>query len=87
MLSRIILAVWDVKAQAYTGDPIFAITRGTGERSFADACNDSASVLNKYPDDFELHELGSFDVMTGRIEPLEPRPTVYGKARSFIRES
>lgn len=85
MIKRIILAVFDVQAQAYTGDPIFAVSCGVGERSFADACNNPELMFNKHPDDYELHEVGVFDVLTGEIVAASPRPVVYGKARAFLR--
>lgn len=83
-MKHVMLAVYDVLAGAYVGQPISAPTRGVGERSFVDEVNRPDSAFGKHPDDFELHELGTFDAVTGRLEPCEPRPTVYGRARQFL---
>lgn len=82
----IMLVVWDVKAQAYIGQPLFAPTRGVGERSFSDACSQKGTPFNDHPDDYELHEVGSFNVMNGEVIGAQ-RPVVFGKARMFIREA
>lgn len=84
-MKLILLAVFDVLAGAYVGSPIGAPTRGVGERSFTDEVNKSGSQFNSHPDDYELHEVGVFDVSTGVIVPSEPRPIVYGRARQFLR--
>lgn len=83
-MNMILLAVFDVVVGAYVGTPIGAPTRGAGERSFVDAVNDPKSPFAAHPDDYELHELGSFDMSTGRLEAVEPRPVVYGRARAFL---
>lgn len=80
----ILLAVFDVVAGAYLPGVTPAPTRGAGERSFVDAVNDPQSPFSKHPDDYELHELGVMDAMTGAIVPSEPRPVVYGRARQFL---
>jgi len=83
-MNLILLAVFDVLAGAYVGPPIGAPTRGVGERSFVDAVNDPKSQFAQHPDDYELHEVGSFSLETGRITAVEPRPIVYGRARQFL---
>lgn len=87
MNQLILLAVFDVLAGAYVGAPIGAPTRGVGERSFTDEVNRPDSNIGQHPDDFELHEVGVFNVLTGEIVPTMPRPTVYGRARQFLREA
>lgn len=83
-MNMILLAVFDVLAGAYVGPPVGAPTRGVGERSFADQVNNPESQLNKHPDDFELHEVGSFSLVDGSLVPVEGRPIVYGRARQFL---
>lgn len=84
-MKNILLAVYDVVAGAYVGTPIGAPTRGVGERSFVDEVNRADSPWGKHPDDFELHEVGEFDLVTGVVKACEPRPVVYGRARQFLR--
>lgn len=83
-MNLVLLAVFDVVAGAYVGQPVGAPTRGVGERNFVDAVNDPKAPFMAHPDDYELHEVGSFDQVTGRIEAVEPRPVVYGRARAFL---
>lgn len=84
-MNLVLLAVYDVLAGAYVGQPQGAPTRGVGERSFVDAVNDPKTPFHAHPDDYELHEVGSFSLETGRVTPVEPRPLVYGRARQFLR--
>lgn len=84
-MNLVLLAVFDVLAGAYVGAPIGAPTRGVGERSFVDEVNDPESKFFRHPDDYELHEVGTFSLADGKIVPAEPRPVVYGRARQFLR--
>lgn len=84
-MKLILVAVYDVLAGAYTGAPMGCPTRGVAERSFVDEVNSGESPFGKHPDDFELHEVGVFDMLTGAIEPTEGRPLVYGRARNFLK--
>lgn len=59
-------AIRDNKAEAFN-TPFFAPTRGLAVRSFQEAVNDPASPFAKYPDDFTLFQVGSFDDNTGRL--------------------
>lgn len=84
-MKLVLLAVYDVVAGAYNAPPIGAPTRGVGERSFSDEVNRPESAFGLHPDDYELHEVGSFDMVTGLVEPLLPRPNVYGRARNYLK--
>lgn len=53
-------AMYDVKARSY--GPIFSVGHdAVAVREFGAACGAQGSVLFSYPDDFELHRVGSFD--------------------------
>lgn len=86
MNDLILLAVFDVMAGAYVGTPQGCPTRGVGERAFADEVNRPDSQFGRHPDDYELHEVGSFNPMSGVLLPVQPRPIVYGRARQFLKE-
>lgn len=81
----VMLAIFDVMAGGYVGSPMCAPTRGVGERSFVDVVNDPQAPFIKHPDDYELHELGEWDQITGELFPVSGRPVVYGRARQFLR--
>lgn len=63
-----IYSVYDSKVSAF-GSPIFCINDAVAERCLAGVVSDPASVLSKNPGDFTLHRLGSFDDVSGLIEP------------------
>nr|WAE43833.1 MAG: nonstructural protein [Microviridae sp.] len=65
-----VFAVRDVKAECYN-TPFFSPTRGLAIRMFSEACSDERTSLKKYPHDFTLFEIGSFDCSKGAGTFLE----------------
>lgn len=61
-----IFSVFDRKVEAFM-TPFFARSRGEAMRSFMDACSDGKHNFVKYPNDFELCQLGWFDDDNGNI--------------------
>lgn len=77
-----IYSVYDSKAQAYL--PMFTVrSHGEAVRQFTDLANNKQTAVNKYPEDFSLMELGSFDDNTGTIDALDA-PKNLGLAREYI---
>lgn len=77
-----IFSVRDSVAQVF-GRPFYSVNAGAAIRAFSDQVNnpDPQNELFAHPSDFELYELGSFDDVSCRIEPLpEPKPLVLGKS-------
>jgi hypothetical protein len=65
-------STFDVKSKLYSN--VFPQpSDGVAIRSFASACEDTTTQLNKYAEDFSLHCLGSFNVETGEIMPSTPQ--------------
>lgn len=62
-----IFAVWDNKAEKFM-QPFFAETVGLALRYFANNIENEESIMNKYPNDFCLYEIGTFDDASGIIE-------------------
>lgn len=62
-----IFSLHDVKSQAYA-QPFYAPNRAVAIRHYMAAREDSASLVSKYPGDFRLYELGTFDDATGVID-------------------
>ena len=56
-------SVFDSKAEAFL-PPMFFPTRGVAIRAFSQAAADGEHDFCKYPDDYSLFELGSFDPST-----------------------
>lgn len=42
------------------------------KRGFAYAINNQPGIMQFAPSDYDLYQIGEFDSVTGRIEPVEP---------------
>ena len=65
MLTKI-FTIYDSKTQAYMS-PFFNTSTGGALRSFEEACRDENSTFHKYPSDFTLFEIGTFDDNNAKI--------------------
>lgn len=63
--------------------PFFARNKGEALRSFSEAVNDPASQFAKYPAEFTLFEMGTFDDTLGTFD-LHPSALPLGKALDFL---
>jgi hypothetical protein len=79
----IMVAIHDSKSELF-GRPLFVRAFGEAERSFADVVNDGKSDYAKYPADFTLFEIGSFDDVTGVLTALAA-PRSLGAAVTFVK--
>jgi len=64
--------ILDTKSKVYN-QPHFLINDAVAIRQFGLVVNDKESIISKYPEDFRLYRVGSFDLSTGKITP-EPNP-------------
>ncbi|WNK14438.1 MAG: nonstructural protein [Microvirus sp.] len=67
-----IYAVHDHQVDAYS-QPFYSPTDGSALRAFADHVNDPSSPANKHPEDYSLHQLGTWDDNAGEITGTKPR--------------
>lgn len=76
-------AVRDLKVGKY-GTPFIMDNDMTATRSFLLSLADVThpSVMTAYPMDFELYQVGEFDFVTGRCEPLTEGPRFVSSAGS-----
>lgn len=65
-----IYAIRDAKAEAFQ-PPWYKNTHGEAERDFRTAVNDDKSFLNKYPEDYDLYYLGTYDTNEGKFQTLD----------------
>lgn len=65
-MKLIIFAIRDNKAGHYA-PPFTKSSRGEAERDFTTLSRDAQSTVNKYPEDFDLYELGTLDDQNGKI--------------------
>jgi hypothetical protein len=77
-----IYSIYDNKAQAFL--PLFQV-RADGEalRQFKELANNKQTNISKYPEDFALMEMGTFDDAHGKINALSA-PKNLGLASEFV---
>lgn len=61
-------AVYDKAVQAFSR-PMFVRARGEALRSFMDECGNEKSELWKHSSDYSLFYLGTFDELSGVVDP------------------
>ncbi|AXH75153.1 MAG: nonstructural protein [Microviridae sp.] len=66
-----VFSILDVKTGAF-GSPFFAFNVSVAQRNVAAAVRDGESMLSKFPGDFQLFQIGSFDDGSGLLEPMVP---------------
>lgn len=79
-----LFAVRDVKSDSFTA-PFSVVTRGIALRAFSDACADERSDFAKYPEDYTLYEIGSYDPNSGMVTAL-PLPLIVASAYSVCEQ-
>lgn len=75
-------SVFDSKSRIFC-NPFVSHNDQTALRDFARAAIDPSLEIGKYPSDFSLHLIGSFDRQTGFLTP-ESTPINLGLAASLI---
>lgn len=78
-----VFAILDDKAGSYSA-PFFMATRGQALRAFADLANDPQSTINKHPEDYRLHHIGTFDDNSGKLEN-RPEAFYLAQAADFVQ--
>ncbi|WNK13825.1 MAG: hypothetical protein [Microvirus sp.] len=68
-----VYAIFDNAARAYL-PPFFLLRDTMAIRSFTEAVNSKDHPLNKFPQDYSLFRLGSFDDSSGQIDNESPQP-------------
>lgn len=77
-----VFGVYDSKTMAYL-QPFFSEQLGSAIRAFSDAVNEKGnSPLAKHPGDFQLYELGTFDMKSGLVVALVP-PLLLGNGLDY----
>lgn len=77
-----VFAVYDHKARIYS-QPFVAPTVSAAIRGFSSAVKEPSHDYAKYPDDFELFEVGDWDDNTGALTSGD-QITSHGKASNFV---
>lgn len=83
MLTRA-YSVYDNKALIYNR-PFFEATDGAALRSFQELANDLNTSVGRYPTDFSLWWVGTYDDQTGQFVPTVPLTHV-ADATALVRQ-
>lgn len=67
MISKKIFSIYDRKAETF-GEPILQPTLGSMLRALEQEFENEDSMLSKYPEDYVLYELGTFNAESGEID-------------------
>lgn len=78
---RNMYAIYDEKAESYN-TPFPLATDGLAKRSFEDACKDVRTDLYKYPGDFTLYCVATWDDSKGQFENVIPVRFIAKNVRS-----
>lgn len=63
-----VFSLRDTKGGVYH-QPFYQRSHGEAERSIKQLANDPQSMVSKYPEDYDLYYLGTYDDQTGVIKP------------------
>lgn len=77
-----IFSIFDMAAKRYM-DPFTGPTIEFALRGFKEACTTAEHQFNKFPEDYCLYHVGTFDADLGAITPLEARKIAM--ASSFVQ--
>lgn len=75
-------SIRDQKAETFNS-PFFQPTHGEAERSFRQMVADQKTIVNKYPEDFDLYFVGEYNTNKGTFKTIDT-PQHLLKAVSFI---
>lgn len=79
-----IFTVYDSKVESYM-NPFFCKSVGEALRSFQEIANDKNHQIGKYPADFTLFEIGTYNDENGRIEMFDALKSI-GLALEYVRQ-
>lgn len=80
-----VMSVYDEKAEAFA-QPFFVASELVGARSFMAACADAESLLARFPSDYRLYALGTYDDQDGRFSSYDRPRLVMTAAQAVARE-
>lgn len=66
-----IFSIYDGKIRSFMR-PFMDAHTGSALRSFEEACKEPTSPFAKFPADFVLYEIGTFNTETGLVSPYSP---------------
>jgi hypothetical protein len=74
--------IYDVKAESYM-QPFWKNTTGLALREFQEAANNPDNMIGRYPTDYVIFEIGTFDDTTATMVQYEAKVPL-GSAHEFV---
>lgn len=68
-------SIRDAKGEIYN-PPFYQKTHGEAERNFRELVKDAQSMISKYPEDYDLYFLGTYDDQTGTVKSDVPKHVI-----------
>lgn len=84
MAKQLVFSVFDILTKAHS-TPFFAPHPGSALRSFEELARDEKSTVAKHPHDFELYQIGEFDIDSGVLTPVSPLIPL-GRASNYLNK-
>ena len=70
-----VFTILDTKAESY-GPPFTSHTTATGIRQFTELVNDGRHFFSKYPEDYEMFEIGEWEDEDATFHPHEVKKSL-----------
>ena len=78
-----IYSIRDASAHVFTA-PTIDLTDESAIRGFSQAVNNTGSIMNYLPSDFALYRIGTLNVESGTVEPINP-PTMLASGDRLVK--
>jgi len=81
-MKTLIFSIKDLKAEVWN-TPIFQQTTGIALRGWQELANDKETTIGKYPTDYALYEIGTWESEKGHLS-IYPQPKSLGLANDYV---
>lgn len=84
-MQQLIFSIRDAKGDFFN-QPFPQLTKAEALRTFSELANDPQSRIAKHPEDYDLYYLGTYETVTGQLDPLKS-PEQVQKAIHCIKKN
>lgn len=78
-----VFSIYDTKSEIFS-PPFFMLTNGAAIRAFRELANSSDNDIGKYPGDYRLMCLGSFNNESGEFDTTSEKMANLGYASDYV---
>lgn len=84
-MKQVLCTIYDSKAEIYKPPMLFP-NLPAALRAFTEVAGDTTSDIGRYPEDFSIVEIGSFNTSSGELHKLEP-PKFVSTALGLLKQT